>query len=192
MKLFNSLIAFILISNTANGQIPNRIDSLALEHETRGFNRNILYSKNDSIIFTGNYGYSNLETQKPLDDNTIFDITSNTKQFTAVAILQLIEKEMLTYETKVDEIIEGFPYNNITVEHLLRHQSGLPGYQDILSDEKNWDRREKATNKDLLNILSELKIPLKFETGTEYQYSNTGYAVLASTAIPPILHKVPL
>jgi len=179
MKIFNLLIVFTLLSVSANGQLPERIDSLALEHASKGFNGNIL-SRNDSVIFTGNYGFRDFSTKEPLNDATIFELASLSKQFTAVAVVQLIEKEMLTYDTKVDEIIEGFPYNNITVEHLLRHQSGLPGYQDILSEEKNWDRRKKATNKDLLNILSELKISLEFEPGTEYQYSNTGYVILAS------------
>ena len=180
MKTFTLLIAFTLISVSANGQLSERIDSLALEHASKGFNGNILYSRNDSIIFTGNYGFRDFSTEKPLNDSTIFELASLSKQFTAVAIVQLVEKEMMTYDTKVNEIIKDFPYNNITVEHLLRHQSGLPGYQDILSERKNWDRREQATNEDLLKILSRLKIDLEFEPGTEYQYSNTGYVVLAS------------
>ena len=180
MKKSNLFLLLIFIPFITKGQISERIDSLALVHESEGFNGNVLYSKNDSIIFTGNYGFSNFETKKPLDDHTIFDIASNTKQFTALAIVQLIEKGMLTYETKVNEIIKEFPYRDITIEHLLRHQSGLPGYQKILYDRDNWNREEQATNNDLLKILSGLQIDLAFEPGTEYQYSNTGYVVLAS------------
>ena len=180
MKKSYLFLLLIFIPLISNGQISERIDSVALEHASEGFNGNVLYSRNDSIIFTGNYGYKNFESKQPLNDSTIFDIGSNTKQFTALAIIQLIEKGMLTYETKVDEIIKEFPYSDVTIEHLLRHQSGLPKYQTILYDKDNWNREEQATNKDLLNILSELKLPLKFEPGTENQYSNTGYVVLAS------------
>jgi CubicO group peptidase (beta-lactamase class C family) len=180
MKKSNLFLLLIFIPFIAFGQIAERTDSVALAHASEGFNGNILYSRNDSIIFTGNYGYRNFETKQPLNDNTIFDIGSNTKQFTALAIVQLVEKGLLTDETKVDEIIDEFPYSDITVEHLLRHQSGLPKYQEILYDKNNWDRKEQATNQDLLNILSELKPPLNFEPGTEYQYSNTGYVILAS------------
>ncbi len=180
MKKYKLLLLLIFIPFISNGQISERIDSVALEHASEGFNGNVLYSRNDSIIFTGNYGYRNFETKQPLNDSTIFDIGSNTKQFTALAIIQLIENGMLAYETKANEIIRGFPYSDITVEHLLRHQSGLPGYQKILYDRDNWDRKEQATNKDLLKILSGLQINLAFEPGTEYQYSNTGYVVLAS------------
>lgn len=180
MKTIHLLIAFVLISMTAHGQISNRMDSLALEYEAKGFNGNILYSKNDSILFTGNYGFSDFSTQDPLNDSTIFELASLSKQFTAVAIVQLIEKEMLSYDTIVNEIIKGFPYNKITVEHLLRHQSGLPAYQDILYEKRNWDRNRRATNKDVIEILSQLKIDLEFEPGSKYKYSNTGYAILGS------------
>jgi len=56
MKKSNLFLLFIFIPFIANGQISERIDSLALVHEYEGFNGNILYSRNDSIIFTGNYG----------------------------------------------------------------------------------------------------------------------------------------
>jgi len=69
IKILSLLIAFTLISVSANGQISNRIDSLALEHEAKGFNGNILYSKNDSILFTGNYGFSDFSTKEPLNDS---------------------------------------------------------------------------------------------------------------------------
>src|SRR6056297_3600251 len=78
MKFFNLLIVFTLLSVSANGQLPERIDSLALEHASKGFNGNILYSRNDSIIFTGNYGFSNFSTEKTLNDSTTFEIASLT------------------------------------------------------------------------------------------------------------------
>lgn len=180
MNTLKLLIVFTLISVTANGQISNRIDSLALEYEARGFNGNILYSKNDSTLFTGNYGFSDFSAKKPLNDSTIFELASLSKQFTALAVVQLIEKGKLTYDTKVNEIIEDFPYNNITVEHLLRHQSGLPAYQDMLYDRKNWNPNKRATNEDVINVLSQLKIDLEFQPGSKYKYSNTGYAILGS------------
>lgn len=180
MKRSNLFLLLIFIPFVTNGQISQRIDSLALEHASEGFNGNILYSKNDSIIFTGNYGFSDFSDKRPLNDDTIFDLASISKQFTAVGIIQLIEKGMLTFKTNVNEIFKEFPYSDITIEHLLRHQSGLPSFQTILYDRKNWDRKEKAQNNDVLNLLSKLKLPLKFEPGTEYQYSNTGYVVLAS------------
>lgn len=169
--VFNAVISY--------GQLSNRIDSLAMAYVNQGFNGNILYSKNDSIVFMGSYGYSNMEMGKSLNANTLFDLASCSKQFTAVSIIQLIEKGLLSYHTKVNDIIEGFPYTEITIDHLLRHQSGLPKFQNLLYDKKYWNRKHAAQSKDVLRLLSELNLDLRFIPGTKYEYSNTGYVILS-------------
>ncbi|NJB70125.1 CubicO group peptidase (beta-lactamase class C family) [Saonia flava] len=179
INTYTILAVFALISIAVNGQISKRIDSLALEYVYKGFNGNILYSKNDSILFTGNYGYIDLVTKKPLNDNSLFELASVSKQFTALAIVQLAEKGLLQYETKVYELIERFPYKNITIEHLLRHQSGLPDYQKLLYDKKIWNRKKMATNRDVVKLLTQLKPDLVFDPGSKYDYDNTGYVLLA-------------
>lgn len=126
-KLF--LFAFLvnmLVFSPVNAQLAVRIDSLAKVHHSKGFNGNVLYSINDSIIFTGNYGFRDFETNEHLNDATLFGLASCTKQFTAVAIVQLEEKGLLDYDTKVMEFIADFPYPEITVEHLFKHQVNLP------------------------------------------------------------------
>lgn len=167
-----------LMSNNLNAQILQRIDSLTKVHQSKGFNGNVLYSKNDTIIFTGSYGYIDFESKKPLNDDTVFELASCSKQFTAVAIIQLVEKKMISYDTKVQEIIPDFPYQNITIEHLLRHQSGLPDYQKLFYDKKYWNRKKMATAQDVVAILNKLKLELHFEPGSRYDYDNTGYVVL--------------
>ncbi|MCW5515901.1 serine hydrolase domain-containing protein [Muriicola sp. Z0-33] len=170
----------ILIILKSHGQNSESIDSLVREYASRGFNGNILYSKNDSIIYTGNYGYSNFSSQKPLDNSTVFELASCSKQFTALGIVQLVEKNLIGYDTYVDKILSNFPYYNITIANLLRHQSGLPDYQKILYDRKHWNRKNVATNSDVISLLGKLKLDLRFQPGTKYEYNNTGYAVLAS------------
>jgi len=179
VKIQNLFIAFMLLSIFGNAQISKQIDSLALIHASKGFNGNVLYSKNNSIVFTGNYGFSDFTSKKPLNDSTVFELASLSKQFTALAIVQLVEKDLINYNTKVNKIIDNFPYRNITIEHLLRHQSGLPDYQKLFYDKKNWNRKKMATNQDVLNVLAKLKPSLVFEPGSKYDYDNTGYAVLA-------------
>lgn len=174
------LALFIFFCGTGKAQLAKQMDSLSAIYAAMGFNGNILYSKNDSIIFTGNYGYSNFLTQKPLDNSTVFELASCSKQFTALAIVQLIEKELINYDTYVGEIIKAFPYNNITVVDLLRHQSGLPDYQRLFYDKKHWNSKIIATNSDVIAILGKLNLELRFKPGTKYEYNNTGYAVLAS------------
>ncbi len=178
--LWKLFLAFSLLPWMVSGQLPERIDSLALAYASKGFNGNVLYSKNDSIIFTGNYGYSDFATHKRLEDSTSFELASCSKQFTALAIVQLIESGKLAYRTKIDDIINGFPYHNITVEQLLRHQSGLPDYQKLLYNKQLWNRKNKASNVDVIKVLSNANAGLHFEPGSQYEYNNTGYAVLAT------------
>lgn len=163
----------------ARAQIAERIDSLAKVHQSHGFNGNVLYSKNDSIVFKGSYGFKDFESKKPLHETILFGLASCTKQFTAMAIIQLVEKKLIGHDTKVDEIIPGFPYKNITIEHLLRHQAGLPDYQKIFYNKKYWDRRQMATHHDVVDLLNKLKLELSFELGSKYDYDNTGHVVLA-------------
>jgi CubicO group peptidase (beta-lactamase class C family) len=172
------MLSTLLVSNVLNAQIIKRIDSLAKVHQARGFNGNVLYSKNDAIIFTGNYGYIDFESKLTLNDSTVFELASCSKQFTALAIIQLVEKKLITYDTKVQEIISDFPYQNITIEHLLRHQSGLPDYQKLFYNKKLWNRKKMATAQDVIDVLNKLKLDLSFEPGSQYEYDNTGYVVL--------------
>ena len=179
-KAIQLLLIFGLFSNLVKGQIIKQIDSIAMLHKTDGFNGNILYSLNDSIVFTGNYGFSDLFIKKPLNDSTVFELASVSKQFTALAIVQLREKKLLDYKTKVNQIIKNFPYADITIEHLLRHQSGLPDYQNIFYNKNHWNRHKMATNQDVIDVLERLKLDLLYKPGSKYEYNNTGYAILAS------------
>lgn len=172
---------FLFTAIIVNSQdIRKQIDSIAQTHVSKGFNGNVLYSKNNNIVFTGNYGYSDLETKKRLNDSTIFELASLSKQFTALAIIQLVEKKYFDYNTKVSQLIDDFPYDTITVEHLLRHQSGLPGTHKLLNNKKYWNRKKLATNNDILEILNTHHFDLNFTPGSTYDYNNTGYVILAS------------
>lgn len=171
----------LIMQNAVFSQNLITIDSLLKIHQKDGFNGNVLYSRNDSIIFKGNYGFSNIEKpQLPLIDESIFDLASLSKQFTALCIVQLIEKGKLSYSTKIDSIWNALPYKDITIEHLLRHQSGLPDYMDLISKKKYWSKSTIPLNSDIIEILSKNTIPVEFYPGTKKVYSNTGYAVLAS------------
>lgn len=178
-KILYLSIVYVLFSMAGNAQLSKQIDSLALVHVSKGFNGNVLYSKNNSIVFTGNYGFSDFSSKQALNDSTVFELASLSKQFTALAIVQLVEKGLIGYNTKVDKVIHKFPYQNITVEHLLRHQSGLPDYQKLFYDKKIWNRKKMASNQDVLNALAKLKPDLMFAPGSKYDYNNTGYVVLA-------------
>ena len=174
-------ILLVLLCSYLNvrAQIEKRMDSIAQLHVAQGFNGNVLYSKGGNILFTGNYGYSNFVKRDLLNDSTRFELASNTKQITAVAIIQLVEQGLIHYNQDIQEILPNFPYKGILVNHLLRHQSGLEDSQKLLTNKKIWNRKRKANSSDILEVLIVHKPALLFQPGTEYKYSNTGYNILA-------------
>lgn len=173
------LVVFSLVSFTSNAQLNQQLDSVAQHYVKKGFNGNIMYSKNDSIVFSKSYGYSNFETKARLTNSTRFELASVSKQFTAVAIAQLVEQGKLRFESTVQSILSEFSYPNITVHHLLKHQSGLQGYEPYFKKRKHWNPKQNATHHDVLNFLAEKELDLVFPTGSKYEYNNTGYIILA-------------
>ena len=136
----------------------------------------VLVVKKGEIIYEANYGLADVEKNIKITSSSNFRIASVTKQFTALAIMILIEKEKLSYDTKLTEIFTDFPEygNKITVRHLLTHQSGLVDYNRFIEE----DREEQLLDSDVLTYLKETHSS-HFEPGSEYRYSNTGYAVLS-------------
>jgi len=108
-----------------------------------------------------------------MTDTTVFELASVSKQFTAVATLQLVAAGKLALDQEVKTYIPEFPYAGVTVRMLLNHCSGLPDYMELI--EKRGDKKRIATNADMLALLVKHKPKVEFK----HSYSNTGYAVLA-------------
>jgi CubicO group peptidase (beta-lactamase class C family) len=150
------------------------------KHQRKGFNGSVLYVKNDSILFKKHYGTVDFNNENQLNDSTLFDLASNSKQFTALAIILLVEKGKISYDTKLDSLIKNFPYAGISIYHLLKHQSGLPDYIKLMSKDKVWNGNMIADNDDMIETFIKYRPKKLFEPGTDYKYSNTGYVLLAT------------
>lgn len=175
-----TLLLYLLYHINVIAQINPQIDSLLKYHVDKGFNGNIMCSKGDSIILKKNYGIAIFETKEQLTDSSLFELGSVSKQFTAIAIITLVEANKLKYETDVSEIFSDFPYKGITIEHLLQHRSGLPEIFSFAVKHKVWKKNGIANNEDILNALIKYKPKLSFQPGTKHEYSNFGYVLLAS------------
>ena len=168
--LFLSLPVFSLAQQ-------KKIDSLfASENNFSGV---VLLSENGKPIYQKAFGYREFANNIPLQASDIFELASVTKQFTAMIIMMLKEKEKLSYDDPVEKYLD-IPYKGIIIRHLLTHTSGLPDYQDIM--DKYWDKTKVAGNADCIEYLNKYALPKLFEPGTKYTYSNTGYLLLASIA----------
>ena len=128
------------------------------------------------IIHQRSYGLSNLEEETPSTPQTNYRIASVTKQFTAMAIMILVHKGKIKYETTLQEVIPEFPDygRDITIRHLVTHQSGIEDYYRFVTDERTSQMLDHEVLDSLLHTTSTY-----FKPGTQYRYSNTAYAVLA-------------
>lgn len=180
MKTAKLITLLILISTICFGQEKNKLlDSLFSTMNQRGqFYGNVLIAEHNKIVFSESYGYADREKKVLLNEQTLFNIGSVSKAFTAIAILQLAEKEKLKLSDKVVKYLPDFPYAEITIHHLLIHAAGLPNDYDLLKN-GNWDNSKIASNKDVLSALNEQKPELQFTPGERSEYSNLGYMLLA-------------
>jgi len=144
-----------------------------------GFSGVILIAEDGKAVYHKAFGYREFAIQTPLQTSDIFELASVSKQFTAMIIMMLKEKGKLNYDDSVSKYLE-ISYKGITIRNLLTHTSGLPDYQDIM--DKYWDKSKVAGNPDCIEYLNKYAPPKHFEPGEKYEYSNTGYMLLASIA----------
>ena len=132
--------------------------------------------KDGRPVFRRAYGLADLEFGILLEADMVFRIGSVTKQFTAAAILQLVDAGKLTLDDDVAKYVQGYDTGGrrVTIEHLLTHTSGIPNYTDM--DEWAAHLREELTPRQILDMIR-VKPP-EFEPGTQFKYSNSGYLLL--------------
>ena len=159
------------------------IDKMARESfEKGGFNGAWLYAKNGKIVSKGALGFRDPGDTLPITEESIFQLASVTKQFTAAAVMLTVRKGLLCLE---DRITKYFPelgaYDGVTVRHLLTHTSGVPDY----FDDADWfiriwkEEKRVPGNDEIVRFLCETKAKAYFAPGEGLHYSNTGYNLLA-------------
>jgi CubicO group peptidase (beta-lactamase class C family) len=148
-------------------------------HKKRGFNGTVLVAQHGHIIYKGAFGYADLRKKDSLTTNTAFQLASVSKQFTAMAIMILRERGLLKYEDEVQKFYPEFPYKGITVRMLLTHRSGLPDYTYFSED--YWkDRNKFLSNQEVISMMAKHQPKPYHLPDKRYDYSNTGYSVLAA------------
>lgn len=152
------------------------VDSFAAGNKFSGV---VLVADKGKVIYEKAVGYRDFAKKEKLRKTDIFELASVSKQFTAMVIMMLKEKGLLQYDDLVEKYLD-IPYKGITIRNLLTHTSGLPDYQLIMDE--HWDKSKVAGNADILAYLNKYDPPKLFEPGTKYNYSNTGYVLLASIA----------
>ncbi len=135
-----------------------------------------LVAQGDNVLLAEGYGTANLEHNAPNTPKTAFRIGSVSKQFTAAAILKLREQGLLDLDAPISTCLPDYPRGNtFTLHQVLTHRAGIPSYTGF----ENYEtfKRQPAT---LAKNVRRFKfLPPEFEPGTQFRYSNSGYALLA-------------
>jgi CubicO group peptidase (beta-lactamase class C family) len=171
---------FYILTITLYGQNTLfKIDSILNKaFNDKALNGTILVAKEGKILYEKSFGYADFEKKTPLSKKTQFQIASVSKQFTAFGIMVLKRQGKLNYDDKIVTFIPDFPYPNITLRHLMQHTSGLPEFWNGIRP--NLDTSRSNGNKDVIDYLIKNKLPLRFESGEKWEYSDIGYDILAT------------
>lgn len=159
---------------------PTKADAYVQSWTRDGqFRGAILVAKDGQPIFRKGYGLANSEWDIPNSPETKFRLGSITKQFTAVAILQLAEKDKLKLSDPVKLHYPDAPasWDKITIHHLLNHTSGIKSYTG-LKDFFSKQSRQARTPSEIVKLTQDM--PVEFEPGEKFAYNNTGYVLLGA------------
>lgn len=150
------------------------IGSMMLERHIPGLA--LMISRGGVPEVARGYGLANVELSVPATADTVFEIASITKLFTAQAVLQLVEEGRVGLDASAREYLPQLPiaWESATVRHILSHLSGIPNYTDV---PEYWDStRLDVSRERILGLV--IDKPLQFPAGSNWSYSNTGYYLL--------------
>jgi D-alanyl-D-alanine carboxypeptidase len=138
----------------------------------------IIALKDRQPVFRAGYGLANLELGVPIAPDTVFRLASVTKQFTAVAILMLMEQGLIALDDPITRFLPDYPTHEytITIEHLLTHTSGIRSYTDMPEWPPLW--RKDFAVRELIDFFKDQ--PMQFAPGTRWAYNNSGYHLLGA------------
>ncbi|MCP3741874.1 serine hydrolase domain-containing protein [Rossellomorea sp. BNER] len=149
------------------------------------FSGTVILKDEEDVVYQSAFGYANRAEKQPNTVDTRFGIASGCKLFTAIGICQLVEKGVISFQSRLKDCLEmEFPNfdEKITIHHLLTHSSGVPDYfdEDVMEDfEDLWKERPMYLLKSLEDFLPMFqKQPMMFKPGNRFHYNNAGFILL--------------
>ena len=180
--LVTAMILYLPLAGVATAQssADRAADALMAPYAlSDGLGASLLVIRDGRVAYAKGYGLAVVETRTPVGAETNFRLASLSKQFTATAIMLLVADGKLRYDDPVTALLPGLPgwARGVTLRHLLNHTSGLPDYEDFVPDSQS----AQVHDADIPALLARAPGP-KFAAGTRYDYSNSGYVLLALVA----------
>jgi CubicO group peptidase (beta-lactamase class C family) len=163
----------------ATKNVRHKLDSLLKRINKRhDFHGAVLVAKNEQIVYSNQIGIADFKNKTLLNKESVFQLASVSKQFTAAAIMLLNERNQIKLTDTVNTYFPDFPYKAVTITNLLNHTAGLPKYFWVA--EHKWQQEKAPTNSEMMEFLESTDVKRYFKPGSNFDYSNTGYFVLAS------------
>src|SRR5712671_827724 len=181
---FRLWVALLVVTSSvtvASGQTPDAVDQFVRaemeKHHIPGLS--LLVSRDGAPIRQQGYGFSNVELQVPVKPETVFQSGSVGKQFTATAVMMLVEEGKIGLDDPLTKYLSDAPasWRDVTVRELLSHTAGFGDYPKDFNFRKDWTEDEE------LKLIE--SIPLAYPPGTKWAYSNLGYVTLGI-----LIHRV--
>lgn len=178
-RLFPILLPWLLLTASLAAQDPaSQIDALfSRRYEAGQPGGVVLVVREGKALFRKAYGLASVELGVPMQPDFLFRIGSITKQITAAGVLKLAEEGKVELRAPIGRYLEGLPkgWEGVTVEQLLNHTAGIPNHTETATYKDRM--REDLTPAGLLDAFV-AGLPLEFEPGTKFKYTNTGYILL--------------
>jgi len=172
--LFPFLLAAAAVASAraATDPVDNAIEADMRKHPIPGLALEVI--QNGQCIKRAGYGLANLEWRIPVTPETVFEIGSVTKQFTAAGILLLAQDGKLSVDDKISRYLPDTPpaWRDITIRHLLTHTSGIHNYTTL----DGFDLSLRMTEGQFIRKIG--AYPLDFAPGEKWSYSNSGFSLL--------------
>lgn len=186
MKIKSILFSFVfLLTFSVNAQLSQsqiqQIDSLFLDWNSSNHpGGSIGVMQNGKLVFSKAYGLASIEYEVANTTETLFNIASVSKQFTAMGIVLLHLEGKLSIDDNIRKHLPEMPEftEKITIRHMLHHTSGMRSLHGLLGL-AGWRYDDMRSNDDLMRFMV-LQQELNFEPGSEYLYCNTGYMFMAT------------
>ncbi|MBC3765479.1 serine hydrolase domain-containing protein [Neptunicella marina] len=183
MRLLSTLF-LLIVSCSLTAQEVNKSQKIDLllnqYHQLQQFNGVALVAQNGQIILNKGYGQANFEWHIDHQPDGVFRIASLTKQFTAMLIMQLVEKGKIKLDGKISDYLPNYRHDTgtqITIRQLLNHTSGLGNFFHLKDYRQVETYNPYSPDEFIAKFCSE---DLLFKPGTQFNYSNAGYTILGS------------
>lgn len=179
-KIIVPAIAVLLMQTTAFAQkskIALISDFAEAKRKYQNFNGNVLVAEKGRVVYKKSFGYADFKNKKLLTDESVFNIASISKQFTAAAVMLSVERGLLRHDDSLAKYFPEIPYEGITIRQMLTHISGLPEQNEFMF--KYWNSENPIANKDMIEYLIKYKPEAAFKPGEGFKYCNTNYSLLA-------------